>query len=120
MGRSVMTYLRSTISSWMLLSLFVGYVCGITLFMHSHIINGEEITHSHFYNGSAEQPNHTHTQQQAKVISALSVFVAEAASTPLFQSSTVEFSTSFSLDKAYGVVQQCCQHFSLRAPPAVI
>ena len=70
---------RGSWAAVMLLWLFISYVGGITLFMHRHTIEGQTIYHSHFYSGSADSPNHSPTSQQCKVITALSLYIALAA-----------------------------------------
>lgn len=47
--------------------LFIFYVGGITLFTHTHVVNGVIIVHSHPY-----KAEHTHTAQQAETIFFLS------------------------------------------------
>lgn len=49
--------------------LFIFYFGGITLFTHTHVVNGVIIVHSHPYNSE-----HTHTAQQAETIFFLSSF----------------------------------------------
>mgnify|MGYP003305838203 CR=1 FL=1 len=104
----------------MLLWLFVSYVGSITLFMHHHTIEGQTIYHSHLYSGSADSPNHSHTSQQCKVITALSLYIALAATlaamvaAPLFKVSMVVDDTS------QNIIQQSQQLHLLRAPPVFI
>lgn len=43
--------------------LFIFYFGGITLFTHTHVVNGVIIVHSHPY-----KSEHTHTAQQAETI----------------------------------------------------
>lgn len=47
--------------------LFIFYFGGITLFTHTHVVNGVIIVHSHPY-----KAEHTHTAQQAETIFFLS------------------------------------------------
>jgi hypothetical protein len=54
----------------LLVILFMGYYGGTTLFIHSHTIHGEQITHSHPYS----TPCHGHTSNQVQQISELSTF----------------------------------------------
>ena len=72
-------HIRSANLSIVLLFLFVEYVASVTMFMHSHIIDGDVVCHSHFYAGSGEAPGHTHSSQQAKVLLQLTFYVALAA-----------------------------------------
>ncbi len=50
-----------------LLVLFIFYYASSTLFIHSHIIDGEVITHSHPYSSTS----HTHTGASIELISLL-------------------------------------------------
>lgn len=59
---------RNSIAGVLLLTLFALYWCGITLFTHSHVVNGVIVVHSHPY--SVE---HTHTQGQLETIFYLSL-----------------------------------------------
>ncbi|MCD7817051.1 MAG: hypothetical protein LUH12_10345 [Bacteroides sp.] len=58
-------------TGWLLLLLFSLYWCGITLFTHSHVVNGVVIVHSHpFHTG------HAHTGVQYETILYLSAIVS--------------------------------------------
>jgi hypothetical protein len=43
---------------WFLPVLFISYMAGITLFTHSHVVNGVTIVHSHPFKKGGE---HSHT-----------------------------------------------------------
>jgi hypothetical protein len=60
-----------------LLILFMSYFACITLFSHSHVINGIKIVHSHPYSGAPEE--HTHTAAEVEVINHLTFFISLAA-----------------------------------------
>ncbi len=51
--------------------LFITYLGGITLFTHSHVINGVVIVHSHPFKGK-----HQHNEAQLETIFFLSVFLS--------------------------------------------
>lgn len=53
--------------------LFITYLGGITLFTHSHVVNGVIIVHSHPFQGE-----HEHTQVQLETIFYLSSFIASS------------------------------------------
>lgn len=53
------------------LLLFIGYTIGITLFTHSHVIDGVTIVHSHPY---SKDVKHSHTTVELKLIHMLSHF----------------------------------------------
>lgn len=66
----------------LLLVLFLGYYSGITLFPHTHIINGIAIVHSHPFNsGRGNNPsNLLHSGKELQLIHHLSEFFSTAAS----------------------------------------
>ncbi len=51
-----------------LLVLYTVFQLGITVFPHTHILNGEKLVHSHPYSNA----NHSHSSDQAVVIDRLS------------------------------------------------
>ena len=61
-----MKFWRKNIMKYFLLILFLGYFGSITLFSHTHIVDGVSITHSHPYNPfSNEDPsNHAHSKAE--------------------------------------------------------
>lgn len=66
------------LSGWLLV-LFVGYMAGITLFPHTHLINGKNVTHSHPYSQAPDTGNHTHTAAEFTLLAHLSAVVMLAA-----------------------------------------
>lgn len=64
-----MEKLRSIIRIFLPL-LFITYLGGITLFTHSHVVNGVIIVHSHPFKGE-----HEHTEVQLETIFYLSSFI---------------------------------------------
>lgn len=54
---------------WFLPLLFIAYLGGITLFTHSHVVNGVIISHSHPFKGE-----HEHSEDEAETIFFLSSF----------------------------------------------
>ena len=119
MDKKIKQYLEQ-IGSIFLLLLFMEYAGSSTLFLHNHTIDGRQVVHSHIYSGSPEEPNHSHTQQQAKLIAALSHIVIVAATTITF------ISVRRNLICCYLVCDKTFQNISikglnlLRAPPAFI
>lgn len=96
--------------------LFIFYFGGITLFTHTHVVNGVIIVHSHPYNSE-----HTHTAQQAETIFFLSSFytygdIPQPLSPVLWLSVigilTVPTLCYRPIKTTYGVI-------SLRAPPVL-
>ena len=53
--------------------LFIAYLGGITLFTHSHVVNGVIIVHSHPFKGQ-----HEHTEVQLEPIFYLASFVSSS------------------------------------------
>lgn len=113
-------HIRSTRISLLLFLLFIEYVAGITMFMHSHIIDGDVVYHSHFYSGSAEAPAHNHSSQQAKVISALMLYVALAATAFVALLSPLRRVVEQSSERCCKAQQPSLLGLSLRAPPVVM
>ena len=108
----------------LLLSLFIIYYASITLFTHSHVIDGVTIVHSHYFktDNSAKSsfPTHKHTTNQLTLISQLSLF----QSLQLWIGSfllIILFGKKFNLKVYRGFLN--LKHFftnlSLRAPPVI-
>lgn len=56
------------LAGMVLLLVFASYWCGITLFTHSHVVNGVIVVHSHPF-----KAGHTHTDAQLETIFYLSL-----------------------------------------------
>ena len=103
----------------LLLTIFLAYLATSTLFPHTHSLNGEVLTHSHPYNGTPENPEHSHSQAQLQLIDSLSKYVAIA------QCSTLEINPILILcgivvvTTAAGSSCGTCS-YSLRAPPVIM
>ena len=106
------------IMRWFLPVLFISYMAGITLFTHSHVVNGVTIVHSHpFKQGTA----HQHSTVELLHIHILSHLIADSATVvfalPLF--------VSFLLCLLLGRLPHTHFHApyhgvtALRAPPAI-
>lgn len=65
---------RSVLSVFLLI-VFLSYQAGISLFTHTHTINGFVVVHSHPYKGD----NHIHTDAQIFAISHAATFCSEEA-----------------------------------------
>ncbi|AVM52625.1 hypothetical protein JN06_00645 [Bacteroides zoogleoformans] len=59
------------IMKWFLPLLFIAYWGGITLFTHSHVVNGVIISHSHPFKGE-----HEHSAVEVETIFFLSAFLS--------------------------------------------
>lgn len=98
--------------------LFVSYMAGITLFTHSHVVNGVTIVHSHpFKKGS----QHSHTTVEFQLIHLLNhVLVTDSGITPLFTAAVLTILCIIITrpsEVRYKV--SCPGIISLRAPPVV-
>ena len=119
MDKKINKYLQQ-IGALCLLLLFVEYIGGSTLFSHNHTIDGQTIVHSHLYSGSPDKPDHNHTQQQVKLIAALSNIVVLAAVTFLFAAARRRVVYNIVIgDVALRSKSIECHH-PLRAPPSFI
>ncbi len=58
---------------WFLPLLFITYLGGITLFTHSHVVNGVIIVHSHPFKGA-----HEHTEVQLETVFYLTSFLSSS------------------------------------------
>ena len=72
--------------------LFIAYLGGITLFTHSHVVNGVIIVHSHPFKGQ-----HEHTEVQLETIFYLASFVS--SSLPLLPVAATVFLVFFKSDR---------------------
>ncbi len=52
---------------WFFPVLFTLYVCGITLFTHTHIVDNLTIVHSHPYKVT-DKPSHEHTEKEIQLL----------------------------------------------------
>lgn len=60
---------------WAMLLIFMQYSACISFFMHSHIVNGVTIIHSHPYQADDNgNPTHGHTTAELQLINVLSSF----------------------------------------------
>jgi hypothetical protein len=104
-----------------LLLLFVSYYSSITLFYHSHFVDGRQITHSHPYipasdNGS---PSHQHTDNEFLLIQMLTHFSSVAA--VIFFFSMLRhflYSRFISRIRIVFFKEPCALLFLNKAPPA--
>ena len=72
------------IMKWFLPVLFISYMAGITLFTHSHVVNGVTIVHSHPFKKGGE---HSHTTVEFQLIHILDhTLLTDNGLTPLFLS----------------------------------
>ena len=105
----------------LLLVLFLGYYSGITLFPHTHIVNGITIVHSHPFNSGSgnNSSNLPHSGKELQLIHLLSEFFSTAAAIA-FIALIVRF--LFVDDSVYSTTDGYAESggnrtISLRAPP---
>lgn len=120
-----MTYLKNKISAFLrflLITLFIGYYSSITLFYHTHLVNGVVIVHSHPFKSSNNNQNpvqsHSHSSASYVVIDHLmqanwegSPEIPQVPEPVFFQcENKVDFTSTL-------VPSDICFYAQLRAPP---
>ena len=101
-----------------LMSLFIGFYVSNTLFLHTHYYQGHAVTHSHPYAKNSEGlPDHTHSTNDLRVISAFNASVYFPAETVLLEDVCripVVVRTESGSSVAVAGVHL---HYGMRAPP---
>lgn len=101
----------------LMLAVFVNFVFSNTVFLHSHHIGHDIVTHSHPYLPSS---HHGHTQQALDLISAFNAAVnAFDAESDAFVTAPTSFSYSFNNAPVNATRQGAAVYLALRAPPSV-
>ena len=80
-----MTYFKNQISvffRFLLLILFIGYYSSITLFYHTHLVNGEIIVHSHPFSKTKQGPFQSHSHSSAAYVLIQHLMLANWESSP--------------------------------------
>ncbi|MDR2140089.1 MAG: hypothetical protein LBP50_11160 [Tannerella sp.] len=70
--------------SALLLMFFISHLANTALFVHTHIVDGQYVTHSHPYQGTRDNPGHGHTPAQFQTIAHLLHSWSFAVSTLVF------------------------------------
>ena len=102
---------------WFLPVLFISYMAGITLFTHSHVVNGVTIVHSHPF--KKDSP-HSHTTVEFQLIHLLNHVVTTGAGIFFLSLQFIAcllYTLSWRPDRA-GYCSSVVGVVSLRAPPA--
>ena len=110
-----MRHLKVVLSLF-LLSLFTAYQVSITMFTHTHYVNGVRITHSHPF---AKGVEHTHTQAEIITIDRLAHYTTLEVESPRFICAHEIVFRSIEINPTLSTAHdsyQCAP--SLRAPPA--
>lgn len=102
-----------------MLLIFMEHIVSATLFTHQHTIDGQTFTHSHIFFGTKETPNHTHTQQQINLISAMSAVKILAVAIALFCAILTPVGRRFVVYVVHIFKRHLRHIISMRAPPAV-
>ncbi|MBV3833415.1 hypothetical protein NXX54_20925 [Bacteroides sp. BFG-638] len=96
--------------------LFISYMAGITLFTHSHVVNGVTIVHSHPFKKGSE---HSHTTVEFQLLHFLNhILVTDSGLLPAFIVAVFSF-LCILLARPQGMryCRTCPGVISLRAPP---
>lgn len=112
-----MRRLYLNIMKWFLPVLFISYMVGITLFTHSHVVNGVTIVHSHPFRKGAE---HSHTTVEFQLIHLLThVQTTDSGILPIFASFiALLLCTLLWRPQRIACFAPCTGVVSLRAPPS--
>ena len=105
----------------LLLLLFIGYYGGITLFPHSHIVNGITIVHSHPFRSDkgGDSSKLPHSDKELMLIQLLSGFLTTVFAIWIFESILrllLQKIKVYSTTDGYAESGGDC-NYSLRAPP---
>ena len=113
-----MKRLYLSILKWFLPVLFISYMAGITLFTHSHVVNGVTIVHSHPFKKGTK---HEHTSVEFQLIHFLThVQTTDAGIIPVFAAFTALLLCTFLwCPERIGRHASCAGVVSLRAPPSL-
>ena len=108
----------------MSLLLFMSYYISITMFYHSHNVNGQIITHSHLYNHDKTNKNpyesHSHTSSQYNVIQHLNEANWDNSSASFQLPSPIIINIDFCFEYSTPLVNSNDYSFpQLRAPPII-
>jgi hypothetical protein len=108
---------KKSIISLCLLALFISYLVSITFFVHTHIINGQTITHSHPYQGTPDNPGHEHSAAQIQTIAQLSQLLTSGVLTIAFACFLTGKKVLRNLSISCFWKNNWIFSYSLRAPP---
>ena len=113
-----MKQLYLNILKWFLPVLFISYMAGITLFTHSHVVNGVTIVHSHPFKKGSE---HSHTTVEFQLIHLLNhVLTTDNGLLPVFTAAVLSLlCILIARPQSTRYCRPCPGIISLRAPPAV-
>lgn len=106
------------IMKWFLPVLFISYMAGITLFTHSHVVNGVTIVHSHPFKKNSP---HSHTTVEFQLIQLLNHLTATDGGIviPCFSFIAILLCTVLCFPRQMACLASVRGVISLRAPPCV-
>lgn len=103
------------ISATLHLLVIMFWLGGTTLFVHSHIINGQDIVHSHPYTGSAD--DHSHSTDSVMQISRIANVDMLSGDGSYEEPFITEFDLAESIDNSEQITYIDISGVSLRSPP---
>lgn len=111
-----MNQLYKHILKWFLPVLFTSYMAGITLFMHSHVVDRVTIVHSHPFK---KDGGHTHTTVEFQLIHLLNQLLTTDSGLPPLLTAVVLYLLHilFTCLRHKAFRSSCQEVVSLRAPP---
>ncbi|WP_158712857.1 hypothetical protein [Parabacteroides pacaensis] len=106
---------------WVLPVIFIGYFGIVSLFEHTHIVNGVVVVHSHPFKSLPEGAAHHHTANQLQLFYFLSHFSAgEGCVYSLALSLSLVLLVRYSVPLiSSGFISRIRDAISLRAPPVI-
>ena len=114
-NRLLLSLLR-VIKAWVLLLLFVVYQVGSTSFVHTHIVNGVTVVHSHL----STQGDHQHTAKQVQAIDYICHYVcSDVPECVTLEAVCSELLQRYYVEALVSVLPSAVYTFCLRGPPAV-
>lgn len=118
MGKSVL-HNRVKRYALLLLTVLLSYISSNSLFIHHHHWGDGVITHSHFYTGNPDNPDHNHSQSQLQLIAALTKYVATVVGAT-FNFNPILILCGVMVAVSTNVICRNRAYCSLRAPPVMI
>ena len=100
-----------------LLTLLVSYTANTAFFVHTHIVDGQLVTHSHPYRGTPDNPGHGHSTAQFQTIAQLSYLLLSGVLAIAFTCSFAGKKVLRNLSIPYFGEKTRIFSFNLRAPP---
>lgn len=105
---------QNLLKTLLLLALFMSYQASVTLFVHTHVVDGVAVAHSHPFTSS----NHSHSSSQIVAIGQLSTFNGVEYTSydedNVFHNCVEEIEIS---NHESNVINACVACVLLRAPP---